>query len=253
VNANQPVGNYWFRAVPSPLVENSTNNTDPGLYNAIFRYSGAADTNPTTNASSVNPLAESSMVPLDNPGAPGGSGPPTIPQIQLTIGRNGSLWTINNASFIPPLEVPVLLQILAGNTSAMNLLPSGDVYTIPPNATIEVSIPDTHPITAAHPFHLHGHTFDIIQGPGQTTPNYVNPPRRDVVGVYDGGVIFRFTTNNSGPWILHCHIDWHLSQGLAVVFAENAGGIASGPDSVFVPPAWENLCKEYDALPPSQQ
>ena len=29
-------------------------------------------------------------------------------------------------------------------------------------------------------------------------------------------------TDNPGPWLLHCHIDWHLQTGLAVVFAEDA-------------------------------
>ena len=40
-------------------------------------------------------------------------------------------------------------------------------------------------------------------------------------------VVFRFTTDNPGPWFLHCHIDWHLQDGLAVVFAEDTRDVAT--------------------------
>ncbi|KAF8175059.1 hypothetical protein K438DRAFT_1979933 [Mycena galopus ATCC 62051] len=43
----------------------------------------------------------------------------------------------------------------------------------------------------AHPFHLHGHAFDIVQSASGPV-NYVNPPRRDVIGVEKRGVIIRF-------------------------------------------------------------
>ena len=34
-------------------------------------------------------------------------------------------------------------------------------------------------------------------------------------------------TNNVGPWFFHCHIDWHLDAGFAVVFAEDVPDIPS--------------------------
>ena len=51
--------------------------------------------------------------------------------------------------------------------------------------------------------------------------------RRDVVSVGGAGdnVTFRFTTDNPGPWFLHCHIDWHLEAGMAVVMAEDVPDI----------------------------
>jgi len=48
-------------------------------------------------------------------------------------------------------------------------------------------------------------TFDVVRSAGNSTYNYVNPVRRDVVstgGVGDN-VTFRFITSNSGPWFLH--------------------------------------------------
>jgi hypothetical protein len=41
-------------------------------------------------------------------------------------------FTINDVSFNPP-SLPVLLQIISGKYSAQSLLPTGSVYTLPPN------------------------------------------------------------------------------------------------------------------------
>ncbi|KZT32315.1 Cupredoxin [Sistotremastrum suecicum HHB10207 ss-3] len=254
VDASEDVDNYWFRVVPGPSIVNqaSSKPADPSLNNAIFRYEGAPVADPTTTATpSTNPLVEASMIPLVNPGAPGGDTPPDVAHV-LTIGLDSPNWTINGSSFAPP-SVPVLLQILSGASTAQDLLPPGSVLPLPSNSIIEISIPDTGAVSRTHPFHLHGTGF-----------NYVNPPRRDVsspvpfipdnaeaefqvVAVNSGNVTFRFKTDNPGPWILHCHIDWHLKQGLAVVLAEDPAGVVSGPDSVIIPPAWNNLCSAFDA------
>ena len=63
-----------------------------------------------------------------------------------------------------------------------------------------------------HPMHLHGHAFDVVRVAGSSDYNYANPVRRDVVsiGTASDNVTIRFTTDNSGPWFMHCHIDWHL-------------------------------------------
>ncbi|CAM4771364.1 unnamed protein product [Rotaria magnacalcarata] len=34
-----------------------------------------------------------------------------------------------------------------------------------------------------------------------------------------GYVVFRFKANNPGPWLFHCHMEWHISPGLALVFS----------------------------------
>lgn len=61
---------------------------------------------------------------------------------------------MNGAPFFPP-SIPVLLQILSGNMSAQSLLPEGSVFTLPRNATVELSIP-AGVVGGPHPFHLHG-------------------------------------------------------------------------------------------------
>ncbi|KAE9383010.1 Cupredoxin, partial [Gymnopus androsaceus JB14] len=103
-----------------------------------------------------------------------------------------------------------------------------------------------------HPFHLHGHTFDVIRPQGSTEYNYVNPVRRDVVSTgyaATDNVTIRFQTDNAGPWFLHCHIDWHLQAGLAIVFAEDTPDTAAANPT---PDAWNQLCPIYDSLTPDQ-
>jgi len=82
----------------------------------------------------------------------------------------------------------------------------------------------------AHPFHLHGHKFQVIyQGDGdynssaveEYLKNVTNPVRRDTVITNAGGyTVIRFVADNPGVWIFHCHIEWHLQAGLGAVFIE---------------------------------
>lgn len=92
------------------------------------------------------------------------------------------------------------------------------------------------------------HTFSVIRSAGSSTYNYDNPIRRDTVNTGTTGdeVTVRFNvrppalqldllhaplleadngrfsqTNNPGPWFFHCHIDFHLALGFAIVFAED--------------------------------
>ncbi|KAF8888052.1 laccase 3 precursor [Infundibulicybe gibba] len=253
LTADRPVGNYWVRAKPNRpnFGEDSFNG---GINSAILRYAGAAEADPTTTqGTSTAPLVEANLHPLSNPGAPGDPGPDGADvglNLAMAFDATKLMFTINGASFIPP-TAPVLLQILSGTKAAQDLLPEGNVYTLPPNQVIELSIPGGAP-GSPHPFHLHGHVFDVVRSAGSSVYNYVNPVRRDVVstGLAGDNVTIRFTTDNPGPWILHCHIDWHLEIGLAVVLAEAPNETIRAPDNP--PPAWDQLCPIYDALPPDE-
>ena len=102
--------------------------------------------------------------------------------------------------------------------------------------------------------------FAVVRSAGSTEYNYENPIWRDAVstgrpenataGTPGDNVTIRFETNNPGPWFLHCHIDFHLDAGFAVVFAEDI------PDTQVanpVPHAWSQLCPTYNALAPEDQ
>ena len=106
----------------------------------------------------------------------------------------------------------------------------------------------------AHPIHQHGGWYNVI-GQGQfpynitrktvvsmdkncssgnqcLPRNFDHPVFKDVVLVPTNGyVIFRTPLDNPGNWILHCHINYHVEHGMAMVlqFGEPEGW-AMGPD-----------------------
>lgn len=81
---------------------------------------------------------------------------------------------------------------------------------------------------AAHPIHLHGHDFVVLASSthpfvyGQSYGlDLVNPARRDVVMLpANGFVVIGFRADNPGTWLMHCHIAWHASSGLALQWVE---------------------------------
>ncbi|KAJ6468289.1 laccase 1 [Mycena sanguinolenta] len=243
LTANQTVDNYWIRANPSTGPTGFTG----GINSGILRYVGAADADPTTTqTTSVNAFNEVNLHPLVNPGAPGEpvAGGVDV-AMNLVFTNSGGKFFINGVSFVPP-TTPVLLQILSGAETAASLLPAGSVYPLPSNSTIELSMPGGV-VGGGHPIHLHGHAFDVVRSAGSTVYNYANPARRDVVniGVAGDNVTIRFATNNAGPWFFHCHIDWHLESGFAIVFAEDT---ADWDADIAHSTAWDDLCPIYNAL-----
>ncbi|CAK5274943.1 unnamed protein product [Mycena citricolor] len=245
LSANQPIGNYWIRANP---------NTGPtgfagGINSAILRYVGASFSEPRTSQDkSVNGLVnEVNLHPLVNPGAPGR---PFIggADVQLNLAlafdfiqdQRRLLCSADGSSAAPDS---------VWRTERPALLPKGSVYTLPHFASVEITLAGGV-VGGGHPFHLHGHAFDVIRSAGSSTYNYVNPARRDVVNIGTTGdnVTIRFFTDNRGPWFLHCHIDWHLEAGFAVVMAED---VADWKSELIPPSAWNQLCPIYNALPAS--
>lgn len=143
LTANQPVNNYWVRALPN----SGTTNFAGGINSAILRYSGAKIAEPTTVSDITNQLVETNLHPLVNPAAPGTPTPGAADvNLNLDIQFNTAdlNFTVNNASFVPP-SVPVLLQIISGASTPQELLPPGSVYVLPPNKVIEISMPGGSP------------------------------------------------------------------------------------------------------------
>ena len=86
---------------------------------------------------------------------------------------------------------------------------------------------------AAPPIHLHGHDFAILEQSskqyqiGALNLNLNNPPRRDVALLpAEGYLVLAFKADNPGAWLMHCHIAWHASGGLAIQILENQKNIS---------------------------
>ncbi|CAE6445716.1 unnamed protein product [Rhizoctonia solani] len=253
LETNQTVANYWVSAPMDVFGAGTNPNLDTTNIYAVLRYEGAPDSEPTTEplVPSGVALVEENLHAFVNPGAPGGDAPADV-RVNLTIGRttiDGQIaFTFNDIRYHPP-SLPTLLRILSGNATVDGDFGADEhTLTLPHNKIIELAITGG----VNHPIHLHGHVFDVVQSVGGTL-NYANPPRRDVVLVSSPGVILRFRTDNPGPWFVHCHIDWHLEAGLAMVFAEAPEEIRTGAQSVRPNNAWDQLCPKYQALPAELQ
>ena len=107
-----------------------------------------------------------------------------------------------------------------------------------------------------HPMHLHGHKYHVVgQGilrenitheevrrGGISFINHDRPPYKDTVSLpYPGYVRLRFRANNPGYWLFHCHLDWHLPIGMAVLI--QVGEV----DEMRKPPS--NFPRCYNYLP----
>jgi hypothetical protein len=78
--------------------------------------------------------------------------------------------------------------------------------------------------------HLHGHDFFVLGHQASSNfdastmmdqLNFENPPRRDTATLPAAGwLVLAFEANNPGAWLMHCHIAWHISEGLGVQFLE---------------------------------
>ncbi|XP_055595658.1 uncharacterized protein LOC129746164 isoform X2 [Uranotaenia lowii] len=107
------------------------------------------------------------------------------------------------------------------------------------NEIVEINIYDTaaRRQNFYHPYHLHGHRF-IITDMGQIPesmlerrleylkqrrvysrrPNSHNPPYKDTISIPNHGFVrTKFRANNPGFWLIHCHFEWHLADGMGLV------------------------------------
>ncbi|KAK9438543.1 Pfs, NACHT and Ankyrin domain protein [Metarhizium brunneum] len=108
--------------------------------------------------------------------------------------------------------------------------------------------------TGAHPIHLHGHDFAILEQAENKTwdPNNMNlkldnPPRRDVVLLHTTGyVVIAFKADNPGPWLVHCHIVFHISTGLGMqIMEDRQGAFDLWPDNSSAIVEAERVCKNW--------
>ncbi|KAJ2551792.1 ferroxidase fet3 [Coemansia sp. RSA 1933] len=135
--------------------------------------------------------------------------------------------SFNNISYTAP-EVPTLLSTLTMGQSATDRAIYGhqsNTHVLRHLDVVEVQINNYD--YYSHPFHLHGHVFQIIEtGSLRTGKVHAKtaldaPVRRDTVRVRGGGyAIVRFRADNPGIWLFHCHIDFHIMLGLQMTFVE---------------------------------
>ncbi|CAF3858900.1 unnamed protein product [Rotaria sordida] len=177
-------------------------------------------------------------------------------------------WAVNNITFEPPKE-PLLQGIFLDGTDKhilateypgrVNNTHATYIEHFEYGQTYEVVMINNDP--QEHPWHLHGYTMDFIAAgrlPNRELPpcnqpiprsmdinlDSLLPPLNSTPPVLavgdsfnaprDSYVVFRFKADNAGPWYLHCHMDWHISPGMALAFS--VGHKGSYRDLIQPPP-----------------
>ena len=160
------------------------------------------------------------------------------------------LVTLNNEKSLPESYAPIVLDYDVGEWV---------YFLIEGNFTEQDFERYRKEAPVAHPIHLHGHDYCILaQGNTPFNPkNYTallkNPTRRDVAMLpVNGYLLIAFQVDNPGTWLMHCHIAWHASSGLALQFIEMPKQIAPLVGKAGVLPKFKDNCakwtKHYDTV-----
>ncbi|KAJ2160101.1 ferroxidase fet3 [Coemansia sp. RSA 552] len=135
--------------------------------------------------------------------------------------------TFNNITYVAS-KVPAMFTALSMGKDAMNT----SVYGPQTNPHVIDHMQDVQLVVnnldaGNHPFHLHGHHFQLIErGPAPYDPTFnprprSAPMRRDTVTIPSMEyVVLRFRADNPGAWLFHCHIEWHMEGGLSMLIIE---------------------------------
>ncbi|KAJ7884466.1 Fet3 protein [Mycena leptocephala] len=208
-----------FNTIPDTLITNST---------ASITYNPAL---PVTNFGTIDAfpdVPDISLAPLKAVPAPYPNHVITLQATFATMSDGTNRAMFNLITYNMPLVPAVLSELTLGNnaTVAGAYGPTSFVLNHLDVVDLVVQNGDTGP----HPFHLHGHKFQIVQRSSNfssndpsviTTANLRNPLTRDTILIESGGsATLRFVADNPGTWFFHCHIEWHLEVGLAVQLIE---------------------------------
>jgi iron transport multicopper oxidase len=154
---------------------------------------------------------------------------------------------INGIDYIPQV-VPTLYTAMNAPANLVNnpaiYGQNANAWVLPYMSVVEVTLQNHD--SYSHPFHLHGHNFQVVaRDPGG--PLFpINPPagppmRRDTVLVMgDGSVTIRFIANNPGINLFHCHIEWHVEAGLTATFVEAPTQIQAY--KLYIPASHRDAC-----------
>lgn len=66
-----------------------------------------------------------------------------------------------------------------------------------------------------------------------------------------GHLVIAFQIDNPGSWLMHCHIAWHASEGLALQFVESETSIMSKIGTADVS-TFRDTCAAWDAFVPTE-
>jgi multicopper oxidase len=208
VKADQPAANYWIRA--KTLEEDKE---DHAL--AVLRYRGASVELPKSTATWGTLLKLGDLKPY----TPQKPKPPTTDKLLVLTGSMMPYrWMVNGQVFELPWKPLTEDRNPPEPPVTQMKLKEGDVVRVVINNESKMS----------HPFHLHGHYFHVLgmsaEGAGKYNGQALNetdPIQKDNLTIpRNGWGVVQWEAGNPGVWFFHCHIEWHLEAGMAILVIE---------------------------------
>ncbi|KPI37805.1 Laccase-2 [Cyphellophora attinorum] len=247
IEADQDASAYYLRTIPTPGCSLNANN-GLGSACAVVVYDGSSASLPTSSAPATiivpvcndEPLAN--LIPIVEASVDGSDfakqfAPLPVGLRTATLASNEQvfLWYLNGVSQSVDWSRPTVREV-SGNVAIADA--GANLPSMLPAEWSLISLPNKaqwyfwviqNQFFAPHPMHLHGHDFAVLgQGNGNFNPdndmdslNFKNPTRRDSVMLLGSGwTVIAFQADNPGSWLMHCHIAFHVSQGLSLEFVE---------------------------------
>ncbi|KAL8929073.1 MAG: hypothetical protein Q9172_000616 [Xanthocarpia lactea] len=269
---------FWMRTIPSPGCESFQEGGTPNGRQGIVYYKQGSTAYPLTAPGNYSlacrdepfeklrpVLAEGWVVPkpgpLDQPNDDlfhTGVDPPVPGQGRPLPSDMFVRWAIGPKALFVNFSDPTILNLENKEWDPDYVvipknIPEGNwIYMIIFGNTTSIPSMARRTIPAAHPIHLHGHDFALLQqstepfDPALFNPKLDNPPRRDVVLLpANGFVAIAFKTDNPGAWLIHCHIAWHASSGLAMQILESQEALQKQMTRARLEPV-EKGCATWD-------
>ncbi|KAK9342670.1 multicopper oxidase-domain-containing protein [Lipomyces starkeyi] len=239
IKLNQPPGDYLLRYASNPfgdmqqviegqaIISYNANSTG-GFDSGVILDDPAAVWILTNGSAKLgsSELNDQLLAPFESNMPP--SAPADVTRF-FTISQTDIVtWVVDGYPYSEPK-----MPIIYGNVS--DAWTANTTLHMPFNSTVDIvmQIANDSMDTMGHPMHLHGHKFWVLGSGSGTFPyetvvdapesiiNLNNPPYRDTVDLPPSGwAAIRYVTDNPGAWLFHCHIQWHLMSGMAMVLVE---------------------------------
>ncbi|MCB9779109.1 MAG: multicopper oxidase family protein [Alphaproteobacteria bacterium] len=184
------------RLVPGDRVELEVDlGTAPwSLWDAPYEHHGGAGFGAAARVLTVQPDGDGAApepLPLSFPGGAVADDPGQTDALYVFSGDTGTgQWFINGEQF-----------------------PDVTIESLDPGQDAVIEVRNLSP--TAHPFHMHGHRFEVLSENGVPSSARRIEDTLDI-GLY-GTARLRFNADNEGEWMVHCHLLPHAEGGMMTV------------------------------------
>ncbi|RVX74447.1 hypothetical protein B0A52_01573 [Exophiala mesophila] len=233
-----------FDLMPEDLKANAT---------AYLVYDSERELDGSPTVDSFEPMDDFDLIPADEAAVLNNPSQTIVLNVSMdNLGDGINYAFFNDITYRAP-KVPTLYTVLSASN---DIVASPSIYgthtntiILEPGRVIEIVLNNND--DGKHPFHLHGHSFQVLArseddaGPWEGDANSTFPTapmRRDTILLHPNGhLVLRFRSDNPGVWVFHCHIEWHVQQGLLMTFVEDPRSLSQ---NLVVPQGHFDMCKD---------